>query len=463
MNFPPPSERQAKAIWLSLTTLAVVLGLALIGAVFWGAGLLVQLLSPVLWPLAFAAVIAYVLSPVVNWLETRRLTRMRAVGLVFVAASVLFLGALGSVIPRAIVEARDLASQFPTFVARLQVRMQTWLDHPPAPLRSFLPVEWQRRLQPSSGGTTPDTNSPATNLPTAVPLDSAVPTNGLPSSQTNDPALLHSTNDSLVLTNILFVPGLNAPADPDAPWWVKALNPNSLRSVGTWFATVTPDVLRWTLGQVGRVASWFGLLAGLFLVPVYAFFFLLEEKNIARSWTDYLPVADPAIKKEAVFVLRSINDALIVFFRGQVLVALCDGVMYAIGFLLIGLPYALLIGVMASIVTIVPFLGAALVCGTALIIAIVQFGDWQHPLLVLLVFSVVQFIEGFVVQPKIVGDRVGLHPLMVIIALMVGTTLLGGILGGILAIPLTAALKVLMGRYVWKAVPPAAPVPAGPG
>ncbi len=459
MNFPPPSERQAKAIWLSLTTLAVALGLALIGAVFWGLGFLVQLLSPVLWPLAFAAVIAYVLSPVVNWLETRKLSRTRAVGLVFAAAGLLFLGALGSVIPRAIVEARDLASQFPTFVTRLQIRMQSWLDHPPAPLRSLLPVEWQKRWDLSPGRTRSGTNGSATNLSTALPLNSVTLTNGRSLSPTNDPTPLALTNDSPLLTNILIVPGLNAPADPAAPWWIKALNPNSLRSVGTWFATVTPDVLRWTLGQVGRVASWFGLLAGLFLVPVYAFFFLLEEKNIARSWTDYLPVADPVIKQEAVFVLRSINDALIVFFRGQVLVALCDGVMYAIGFLLIGLPYALLIGLMASIVTIVPFLGAALVCGTALIIAIVQFGDWQHPLLVLLVFGVVQFIEGFVIQPKIVGDRVGLHPLMVIIALMVGTTLLGGILGGILAIPLTAALKVLMGRYVWKAGPASASRP----
>lgn len=77
-------------------------------------------------------------------------------------------------------------------------------------------------------------------------------------------------------------------------------------------------------------------------------------------------------------------------------------------------------------------------------------GDWQHPLLVVAVFSVVQTLEGFVIQPKIMGDRVVLHPVTIIIALMVGTTLLGGILGGILAIPLTAALRVLMFRYVWK-------------
>ena len=69
---------------------------------------------------------------------------------------------------------------------------------------------------------------------------------------------------------------------------------------------------------------------------------------------------------------------------------------------------------------------------------------------VLAVVAVVQVLEGLVIQPKIMGDRVGLHPVTIIIALMVGTTLLGGLLGGILAIPLTAALRVIMFRYVWK-------------
>jgi predicted PurR-regulated permease PerM len=70
--------------------------------------------------------------------------------------------------------------------------------------------------------------------------------------------------------------------------------------------------------------------------------------------------------------------------------------------------------------------------------------------MVLGIFSLVQALEGFVISPKIMGDRVGLHPLTIIIAVMVGTTLMGGILGGILAIPLTAALRVLMFRYIWK-------------
>jgi predicted PurR-regulated permease PerM len=198
------------------------------------------------------------------------------------------------------------------------------------------------------------------------------------------------------------------------------------------------------------VAAWFGLLAGIALVPVYCFYFLQEKRGIQKSWTDYLPVQESRVKEEIVFVLTAINDRLIVFFRGQVLVAACDGVLYAIGFFAMGLNYAVLLGFVAGVLSIIPYLGAVLTLVPALVLATVQFQDWLHPLLVLGVFGAVQALEGLVISPKIIGDRVGLHPLTIIVAVMVGTTLLGGVLGGVLAIPLTAALRVLMFRYVWK-------------
>jgi predicted PurR-regulated permease PerM len=198
------------------------------------------------------------------------------------------------------------------------------------------------------------------------------------------------------------------------------------------------------------LAGLFGIIAGLALIPIYLFYLLLEKRFIAKNWTDYLPVTDSKFKDELVFVIQSINDYLIAFFRGQVLVAICDGILYGIGFAIIGLPYALLIGAMAIVLTIIPFLGAIVTCAAALLIAIVTFGDWQHPLGVVIVFAIVQGLEGYVLQPKILGDRVGLHPMIIIVAVMTGTTLLGGLLGGLLAIPLAAALKVMMFRYVWK-------------
>lgn len=217
-----------------------------------------------------------------------------------------------------------------------------------------------------------------------------------------------------------------------------------------WLKRGLPTAGGWLLAQLTKAASWFGLFVGFAMVPVFLFYFLLEKRGIESHWTNYLPIHESSIKDELVFILKSINEYLILFFRGQVLVALCDGVLLTIGFLAMGLNYAVLLGMTAGILSIVPFLGVAISIIPALILAAVQFGDWLHPSLVLGIFGLVQFLEGFVISPKIMGDRVGLHPLTIIIAVMVGTTLMGGITGGILAIPLTAALRVLMFRYVWR-------------
>jgi predicted PurR-regulated permease PerM len=226
-----------------------------------------------------------------------------------------------------------------------------------------------------------------------------------------------------------------------------------------WAARVAPIVWDWIGTQTTRLISWFGLFVGLALVPVYTFYLLLEKQGIAGNWTDYLPIHESRLKEELVFVIGAINGYLILFFRGQVLVALCDGVILTLGFLAIGMNYAFLLGMAAGLLSIVPFLGVLISLIPALALAAIQFNDWLHPVLVLAIFGLVQMAEGLYISPKIMGDRVGLHPLTIIIAVMVGTTLLGGIMGGILAIPLTAALRVLMFRYVWQRPQPASQTP----
>jgi predicted PurR-regulated permease PerM len=408
MNIPPPTPRQARIIWLAVTGLAAALLVALVVGLIWGLGQVLGVLAPVLWPIAVAGVIAYILDPVVDWLQRKGVPRTRAILCVFALAFVVFGALVGSVVPQLIRETGELVRRIPAYSARVQHRVEDWVSHPPVLLQRFLG-------SPAPAGT---------NL-LAEP----------------------STNAG--------IPSVVAPAPPPTgtntvSFMGVVLDKDALQSATGWLAKVLPRAGSWLFGQALRVASWFGVLAGLALIPVYAFYFLLEKRGIESKWTDYLPVADSRFKDELVFVLRSINDYLIVFFRGQVLVAICDGVLYAIGFSLIGIPYSVLLGAVAVVLTIIPFLGAIVTCAAALLLALVQYGDWQHPLLVLLVFGIVQAIEGYVIQPKIIGDRVGLHPVTIIIALMVGTALLGGILGGILAIPLTAALRVVMFRYVWK-------------
>jgi predicted PurR-regulated permease PerM len=411
VNLPPPTERQARVIWLALTGLAVAVLVGLVVALVWGLGQVLRMLSPVLWPIAVAGVIAYLLDPVVDFIERKGASRPRAILCVFALALVIVAALFGSVVPQLINETRQLAVRIPAYAARVEKRAEYWVSHPPALVKRLL--ERESGAKESRGSLTATNEStPAfpTNSPAAAAIDS-----------TNAPSFLGGTQDN-----------------------------ERLQTATKWLAGALPKVGYWLFGQFGRVASWLGILAGLALVPVYAFYFLLEKRGISSRWTDYLPVADSGFKNELVFILNSVNNYLISFFRGQVLVAICDGILYGTGFLIIGLPYAVLIGAMAVVLTMIPYLGAIVTCCTALVIAIVQFGDWQHPLLVLAVFGFVQALEGAFISPKIMGGRVGLHPVTIIIAVMAGTTLLGGLLGGILAIPLTAALRVLMFRYVWK-------------
>lgn len=387
-------------------------------AVVWGVGQALAILGPVLWPLAVAGIISYLLDPLVDQLVSRRIPRARAIIVVFVGALLLVAGLAASVLPQLYKETKQFAERVPVYSSRIQHQLDDWMANPPAILQQVLGMV--------GGGH--NTNAPVTSplLPEVKPINNVpAPPPELVAVETNSPTGL-------------------------ADYITLSMDRGTLKSATTWLADTLPKVGRWMLGKVSKVASWFGILAGLALIPVYAFYFLLEKRGIERRWTDYLPVRNSEFKDEMVFVLRSINDYLIVFFRSQLLVAVCDGALYTIGFLLIGLPYSILLGVMATFLTMIPFLGAMATCAAALIIAFVQYGDWMHPAMVLVVFGVVQTLEGLVISPKIMGDRVGLHPLTIIVSVMVGTTLLGGILGGILAIPLTAALRVLMFRYVWK-------------
>ncbi|MEN9573081.1 MAG: hypothetical protein RL514_936 [Verrucomicrobiota bacterium] len=211
-----------------------------------------------------------------------------------------------------------------------------------------------------------------------------------------------------------------------------------------------PFISDWLLAHVGSFAVFASYAIGLALVPVYLFYFLLEKTGIQSNWTDYVPLRESKAKEELVFVLSSVNDCIVVFFRGQILVSICSGTLLGLGLLLCGIDYAVLLGAVAAIICILPYIGAIITAVLALVLAAVQYGDANHFLAVAGVFLLVQAAEGLVYSPRILGTRVGLHPLTIIICVMVGAKLLGGILGGLLAIPLTAAARTLMFRYVWK-------------
>src|SRR5207237_4599636 len=111
--------------------------------------------------------------------------------------------------------------------------------------------------------------------------------------------------------------------------------------------------------------------------------------------------------------------------------------------------FAPLIACLVLVLTMIPYIGIVVCWIPALIIAAFQFGDWTHPLVVTGIFILIQNLEGMFYAPRIVGQSVGLHPMTVIVSIFVWGLLIGGLLGPILAVPLTATIKVLLTRYVW--------------
>jgi predicted PurR-regulated permease PerM len=230
------------------------------------------------------------------------------------------------------------------------------------------------------------------------------------------------------------------------------------KQAGGVAATVLSSVSKSGLAIVG----FFGTLA---LVPVVTFYFLRDWDTMMARLRELLPrPLEPTISAFA----RESDEVLAAFLRGQLSVMIALGAVYTAGLMLVGLDLAVLIGLLAGLVSFVPYLGIIVGGGAALIAAAVQFQDWFHPAMVLLVFVVGQALEGFVLTPWLVGDRVGLHPVAVIFAILAGGQLFG-FLGVLLALPVAAVLMVALrhahGRYLASALygaPAASAAPVEP-
>ena len=203
-------------------------------------------------------------------------------------------------------------------------------------------------------------------------------------------------------------------------------------------------------GAAGGIMSWvsssgmamLAMLANLVLIPVVTFYLLRDWDHLVMLLRELLPR-----KWEATIVqLTTDSDTVLgAFLRGQLLVMLALGTVYSLGLWWIGLELALIIGVVAGIVSFVPYLGFIIGILLAGIAAIMQFHEVYYLLLVALVFGVGQALEGMLLTPLLVGDKIGLHPVAVIFAVMAGGQLFGFV-GIMLALPAAAVIMVLL-RY----------------
>lgn len=186
-----------------------------------------------------------------------------------------------------------------------------------------------------------------------------------------------------------------------------------------------------------------GWIAQLVLIPVVTFYLLRDWDLLVARINVLLPRRlEPTISRLA----RESDEVLGAFLRGQLSVMLSLGTLYAVGLWLVGIDVGPLIGMIAGLISFVPYLGAIVGLGMALIAAVVQYQDWTHVFMVFAVFGVGQTIEGYVLVPRLVGDKIGMHPVAVIFAILAGGELFG-FLGVLLALPAAAVAMVVL-RYL---------------
>jgi predicted PurR-regulated permease PerM len=146
---------------------------------------------------------------------------------------------------------------------------------------------------------------------------------------------------------------------------------------------------------------------------------------------------------------REVDSVLGQFVRGQLIVMALLGALYAGGYALIGVRLAIPIGVVAGLLSFIPYVGSGVALGLALLMTALDLGTPLQFLLVLLIYGIVQTLEGFVITPRIVGDKLGLPPVIVLVALMIGGELFG-FLGVMLALPVSAVIKVFAGHALQR-------------
>ena len=177
------------------------------------------------------------------------------------------------------------------------------------------------------------------------------------------------------------------------------------------------------------------------LIPIIAFYFLLDWDRMLDSFRRLIP---RRYEEQNLVIVKECHSVLGAFVKGQFLVMVLLGVVYAMGLQLIGLEVGLIIGMVAGLCSIIPYLGFAVGIIAAVIASLFQFGiDWMQLLLVGVVFMIGQAVEGYILQPFLLGDKIGLSPVAVVFAVLAGAQL-GGILGMLIALPVAAVIVVLL-------------------
>src|SRR6266542_2523066 len=405
-EYPTPWQR--KMMWAALTACFVLLLVVVLGAVVWAGANIVSFLQPILIPVAIALIITYLLDPLVTKMSRETLSRTKAVALLFAIAFFALGGFAAWLVPTISIQSANFARQVPAYTERA---------------RDYI-VDLIYRFDETFGLFGAHGKSASTSF-----------TNWL-----IGPASSPSPRAQATVT-----PTESPQGTPPATETIGPSAPKLEQALPTLMGKLCEILKISIVGFLGIT----GFLLSLILVPIYLFFLLNEKPRIQQRWRDYLPLRASPFRDEVAEALSEINRYVTAYFRGQLLVCVVDGILIGVALTIFGLNFAPVIGAMVVVLTMIPYIGIIICWVPAVLIAAFQWGDWTHPIIVTLIFIVIQNLEGMFYAPRIVGNYVGLHPMTVIVSIFVWGLIIGGVIGPLLAVPLTATVKVLLGRYVW--------------
>ena len=389
-----PTHFQRKICWAALTGVALVVVVTLVFGLLFGLGSLFVALEPVLLPVVIAGFLAYLLSPCVALVQKRITKRIWAVVSVMSIACVLLVGLGCTIVPPLVQQTGDL-------IAKREQILESVVE----------------------GG----------------------------KAQLAENRLLQKGVDMLYSKMLKDARASELPLEDYENLSQETTYEGKLTAILSFNSSyLSEKALAWLTAGTRALSGVSMAFIGTIMVPVFLFYFLLESASIAKNWHTVLPIRRSAFREEVVETLQEINSYIISFVRGQMLVSVIDGVILAIALKIMGLPYAVTIAAAAALLGIIPYLGMISTWIPAVLIAWFTWHDVSHVVIVTAIFGCVSQFDGWVLQPRIVGSRVKMHDLTVMFSVLFWSYVIGGVVGALLAVPLTASIKVIFTRYVWS-------------
>ncbi len=379
---------------MALCGLAIVVLVALVCGTFWGLGYLFLQLEAVLLPVIVAGILAYLLFPLVVLVQKKLKNRLLSV-ITVLAGAVLVIGALlATIIPPLVEQTGELIDNKEKIY---QSALATGKDFIKKPLvQNGIDILYNKVVKE-----------------TKVSKDA------------EEVAALKSIEKDNYEGKLTAVFNFHSGFMVEQAWEYVTAGTRALTGM-------------------------FSFVLGFVLTPVFLFYFLLESERISQSWHTILPLRRSRFRLELVETIQQINGYIIAFVRGQMLVSLIDGALLGIALLIMGLPYAITIAAATALLGIIPYIGMILTSVPALLIAWFTWGDPSYVVAVAAIFIAVNQFDGWVIQPRILGNQVGMHDLTIMFSVIFWGMVFGGVVGALIAVPLTAAIKVIFTRYIWS-------------